>query len=87
VAEATAKALTNREVVEHALALYAILCDAIESGQQVVLQYLFDAPGEPMIRIDHYLPPPVTADLTEKPELDPSQRTHAELAAWPKPGF
>jgi hypothetical protein len=82
--EPSAHSLSSQEVVQRAIALYAILTDAIESGQQLVLQYLFDTAGEQLIRIDHYLPPGSNSDLTEIPTVTPSQRTQAELLAWPQ---
>lgn len=84
-AEAASSGRSETAVVQRALALYAIVGEAVESGQQLVLQCLFDEPGEPLLRIDHYLPPAPSTDLNQKPASSPADRTHAELAAWPPP--
>jgi hypothetical protein len=85
VVEAARTGVTTETIVMRALGLYSLLADAIESGQQLVLQYMFDVPDgqERLLRIDHYLPPSPTVDLTEGAAVLPERRTHAELASWP----
>ncbi|MCX6398305.1 MAG: hypothetical protein NTX33_00035 [Propionibacteriales bacterium] len=83
-AEMERQQLSAAEVVQRSLGLYCLIGEAIENGEQLVVQRLIDDVDlPPLLRIDYYVAPQANADLSTKIEIPPDNRRRAELMSWP----
>jgi hypothetical protein len=84
IEDADTRGVNESDIVRRAVALYSVLVEHIEAGEQVLVRYLADAIDLPqLIRVDYYTPPAEGTELALHPDLDDQRHFSAEVMAWP----